>query len=82
MTDNTVTGIVDQKQLEYFLKTGETPTLHKAETAYSDQAIEEIYLLFIGYSRNLLPILNRKTGELVGIVTRNDVFRSQAKMAE
>lgn len=82
MADNTVTGIVGRKQLEYFLNTGEIPTLHKAETAYSDQTIEEIYLLFISYSRNLLPILNRKTGEVVGIVTRNDLFRSQAKMAE
>lgn len=82
ITGDTVTGIVERKQVEHYLNTGIEPQPYKVVTAYSDQTIEEIYLLFIGYSRNLLPVLDRKTGRLTGIVTRNDLLRSQTKMMD
>jgi CBS domain-containing protein len=82
LAGNRVTGIISRRRIVDFLETGTQPRPVRAETIYADQSIREITSLFIGSDRSLLPVLDRATGELTGIVTRNDVLRAQTKLME
>jgi CBS domain-containing protein/anti-sigma regulatory factor (Ser/Thr protein kinase) len=48
----------------------------KVETVYSDEPLVHVVGRLEGHGYGRLPVLNRKTGELSGIVTKGDVIES------
>lgn len=71
-------GIVDRAAIAAALGSGAEPALHKASTCHPDQTVREVGDKFIESPANILVVVDREVGGVVGIITLHDLIRAQA----
>ncbi len=74
-------GVVNREQMQRYLDHDEKLTPEPFVTCSEDQLIKEISKIFATSSQTLVPVVKKETGKLVGIVTLNDLLRSEAVRA-
>jgi CIC family chloride channel protein len=71
-------GIIDREAIAAALNSGAAPALHKASTCHPDQTVREVGDKFIESPANILVVVDRGSGGVVGIITLHDLIRAQA----
>lgn len=73
-----VKGIVTRKQIQDALLHKNLPEIHEMGVCYSDQTVMEVGNKFIESAAQVLLVLDRDTGGIMGIITLHDLIRAQA----
>lgn len=81
--DGRLEGIVSRKAIADSLsRHGSPPDISRVVTCLPDQTVGEIGDKFIESPVNVLVVVDRDGGKVVGIITLHDLIRAQAAMAE
>ena len=70
--------MLGREQILSGLLTGNTPEIRSAVTCYPDQTVRELGDKFIESPANLLVVIDRERGAVVGVITLHDLIRAQA----
>ncbi|HOW86202.1 MAG TPA: chloride channel protein [Candidatus Aminicenantes bacterium] len=71
-------GLVARKEILAAAASGAAPAIGPAVKCYPDQTVREIGDKFIGSPSNILVVVDRSNGTVVGIITLHDLLRAQA----
>jgi CIC family chloride channel protein len=75
-------GVLTRKEAEAALRDKRTPALAKAATCLRGQTVAELQHLLIESDTHFVVVLERKEGDVIGLVTLHDLLRSESAMAQ
>ena len=75
-------GVLTRQEALAALAQNRTPVLSPATTCLRDQTVAALQLLLIESDTHFVLILDRKEGEVIGLVTLHDLLRAEATMAQ
>jgi chloride channel protein, CIC family len=75
-------GILTRKEAEAALAGKQKPKLAPATTCLRDQTVAGLQIMLIEAETHLVLVLDRKDGEVIGLVTLHDLLRAESSMAQ
>jgi CIC family chloride channel protein len=75
-------GLLTRKEAELALLQKRDPELASAATCLREQTVAALQMLLIESDTHVVLVLDRKEGEVVGLVTLHDLLRAEATMAQ
>lgn len=75
-------GVLTRKEAEASLREKRTPALAKAATCLREQTVAELQHLLIESDTHFVVVLERKEGDVIGLVTLHDLLRAESAMAQ
>jgi CIC family chloride channel protein len=75
-------GVLTRKEAEAALRDKRTPALAKAATCLRGQTVAELQHLLIESDTHFVVVLERKEGDVIGLVTLHDLLRAESSMAQ
>jgi CIC family chloride channel protein len=78
----TLAGLVTRKEAELSLLQKRAPELSPATTCLREQTVSALQKLLIESDTLVVVILDRKGGEVIGLVTLHDLLRAESEMAQ
>ena len=82
VANGTVTGILTRKEAEAALAAKRPPKLEPAVTCLRNQSVAELQARLIESNSMIVVLLDRPSGQVLGVVTLHDLLRAQAAMSE
>ncbi len=77
-----LTGVLTRKEAELALLQKRAPTLAPAATCLREQTVAELQKGLIEADTHFVLVLDRKDGEVIGLVTLHDLLRAESAMAQ
>jgi CIC family chloride channel protein len=77
-----VAGVLTRKEAESATAKGVSPKLEPATTCSREQSIQDLQRLLIESTSQLVLVLDREGGKVIGLVTLHDLLRAEASMAQ
>jgi CIC family chloride channel protein len=78
--DGRLRGILTRQQIHEAVLRREPPEVQNVITCFPDQTVREIGDKFIESPVNVLVVVDRETGAILGIITLHDLIRAQASI--
>jgi CIC family chloride channel protein len=78
LQDGKLAGIVNRSAVQTALSAGQPPPMHRVSTCFPDQTVREVGDKFIESPANILVVVDRESGGIIGIITLHDLIRAQA----
>jgi CIC family chloride channel protein len=75
-------GVLTRKEAEAALAQNRAPGLAAVATCLREQTVAELQQLLIGSETHLVVVMERKEGDVIGLVTLHDLLRAEAAMAQ
>ncbi len=77
-----LTGVLTRKETELALLQKRTPALAPAATCLREQTVASLQMALIESDTHFVVVLDRKDGEVIGLVTLHDLLRAETAMAQ
>ena len=77
-----LTGVLTRKEAELALLQQRAPALAPAATCLSEQTVAELQKGLIEADTHFVVVLDRKDGDVVGLVTLHDLLRAESTLAQ
>jgi chloride channel protein, CIC family len=75
-------GVLTRKEAELALLQKRAPALALAATCLREQTVASLQMLLIESDTHFVVVLDRKDGEVIGLVTLHDLLRAESAMAQ
>lgn len=75
-------GILSRKEMQLALAENRLPTTVPAATCLREQTVASLQRALIESDAHIVAVLDRKDGEVVGLVTLHDLLRTESAMAQ
>ncbi len=82
LSDGKLRGILPRSEAEAALAEKREPRLASPVTCRRDQTVADLQALLIDSGTHMVVVLDRKDGEVIGLVTLHDLLRTEASFAE
>lgn len=79
--ENQLRGVLTRKEARSALAENRAPNLVVAATCLRDQTVAALQILLIESDTQFVVVLDRKEGDVIGLVTLHDLLRAEATMA-
>jgi len=77
-----LTGILTRKEIELALLGNRPPQLVPASCCLRDEKVSDLQMDLIEADTHFVVVLDRKDGEVIGLVTLHDLLRAEASLAQ
>jgi chloride channel protein, CIC family len=77
-----LTGVLTRKEAELALLQKRPPALAPAATCLREQTVAELQRGLIEADTHFVVVLDRKEGEVIGLVTLHDLLRAETALAQ
>lgn len=77
-----LTGVLTRKEMELALLQQRPPSLAPATVCLREQTVAELQTGLIEADTHFVVVLDRKDGEVIGLVTLHDLLRTESSMAQ
>ena len=82
VTGGKLAGVLTRKEAELALLAKRAPVIFPAATCLREQTVAALQLLLIESDTHVVIVLDRKEGEVIGLVTLHDLLRAESAMAQ
>jgi chloride channel protein, CIC family len=82
VTAGKLAGVLTRREIELALVQKRAPEISPAATCLREQTVSALQMLLIESETHFVVVLDRKDGEVIGLVTLHDLLRAETEMAQ